>query len=123
MSSEKSVMIVNDNTDLLSLFKNALEHEGIQTYAFVNPTLALEKIRANPNHFSIVLINYASQIKKSQRRFAKDAKTINEQIKVILTSGYDLTDVDISKEKYDGFMRLPVELSVLVSRVKGLLVS
>ena len=123
MSSDRSVMIVNDNTDLLSLFKNALEHEGIPTYAFVNPTLALEKIRANPNHFSLVLINYASQIKKSQRRFAKDAKTINAQIKVILTSGYDLTEVDISKEKYDGFLRLPIELSVLVSRVKELLVS
>ena len=42
MSSPKnSVMIVNDNTDLVDLFKSALEHQGIETYT--DPALALKK--------------------------------------------------------------------------------
>ena len=69
-------MIVNDDTDLLNLFKTALDHERIETVVFTNPALALEKIKVNPNLFSLVLINYASQIKKSQRRFAKEVNRI-----------------------------------------------
>jgi DNA-binding NtrC family response regulator len=114
-------MIINDNTDLLNLFKTALENEKFETYAFTNPTLALEKIRSNPDLCSVVLIDYSSQIKKSQRRFAHEAKAINTQIKVILTSGYNLSEVDLSKNGYDRFLILPVKMAVLVSTVKEML--
>lgn len=63
MSAKNCVIIINDNTDLLNLFKTALEHEKIDTYAFTNPKLALEKIRSNPNLCSVVIIDYSSQIK------------------------------------------------------------
>jgi DNA-binding NtrC family response regulator len=56
-------MIVNDNTDLVKLFKTALDHQGIETYTFTYPTLALKKIKADPDQFSLVIINYASQLK------------------------------------------------------------
>ncbi len=116
-------MIVNDDTDLLNLFKTALEQEKIETYGFTNPTSALEKIRANPSQFSLVLINYASQLKKSERRFAIEAKAINEQIKIVLTSGYNLSTDDILKGGYDRFLQLPVKLADLVSVVKQMLSS
>ena len=60
-SSSTCVMIVNDNTDLANLFQDALEHQGIETCASTNPNLALTNINANPNQFSVVLVNYASQ--------------------------------------------------------------
>ena len=114
-------MIVNDDTDLLNLFKDALDQERIETIIFTNPTLALEKIKANPNQFSLILINYASQIKKSQRRFAKEVKEVNDRIKIVLTSGYNLDAEDISKSGYDRFLQLPVKLADLVSTVKEML--
>ena len=44
-SPSKSVMIVKtDNRDLIELFKDALELQGIETYTFTNPTFALKKI-------------------------------------------------------------------------------
>ncbi len=121
MSLKKAVMIVNDDTDLLNLFKNALDHERIGTIVFTNPTLALEKIKTNPNQFSLILINYASQIKSSQRRFAKEVKEINNQIKVILTSGYKMDAENVSQGGFDRFLQLPVKLADLVSIVKEML--
>ena len=38
-------MVVNDNTDLVELFRTALEHQGIKTYTFTDPALALKKLK------------------------------------------------------------------------------
>jgi DNA-binding NtrC family response regulator len=120
-SPSKSVMIVNDNTDLVELFKTALEVQGIETYTFTDPTLALKKIKADPNQFYLIIINYSSQLKRYRGRFAKEVKAINKNIKVILTSGYNFSARDISNNGYDEFLQLPVKLSTLVSTVKELL--
>ena len=37
-------MIINDNADLLNLFKDALEQQKIDTYTFTDPSLALKQI-------------------------------------------------------------------------------
>ena len=122
MSSPKnSVMIVNDNTDLIELFKTALDHQGIETYTFTDPTLAIKKIKADPDQFSLVIINYASQLKRYRGKFAKEAKAVNKDIKVVLTSGYNFSTMEISNNGYDEFLLLPVKLSTLVSTAKKLL--
>ena len=121
-SSERNcVVLVNDNADLVNLFKDALEFQKIETYAFTDATLALKKIRSNPDQFSLVLINYASQLKVSKGKFAKEVKALNKNIKILITSGLDLSAVDISKDGYDKFLLLPVKISTLVSTVKNML--
>lgn len=120
MSIKNSVILINDNTDLLNLFISALEHEKINTYAFTDPTLALEKIRTSPDLCSVALIDYSSQIKKS-RRFAHEVKAINNQIKIVLTSGYNLYQEDISNDGYDRLLQLPVKIADLVATVKEVL--
>ena len=122
MSSPKnSVMIVNDNTDLIELFKTALDHQGIETYTFTDPTLAIKKIKADPDQFPLVIINYASQLKRYRGKFAKEAKAVNKDIKVVLTSGYNFSTMEISNNGYDEFLLLPVKISTLVSTAKKLL--
>jgi len=117
-------MIINDNEDLLNLFKDALHREGFETYTFTDPSFALRKIKADPHEFTLVIINYSSQLKNQRKgsgKFGNEVKTINKNIKVMLTSGFDFNTVDLSKEGYDKFIQLPVKLSVLVSAIKELL--
>ena len=83
--------------------------------------MALKKIKADPNQFYLIIINYASQLKRFRGKFAKEVKAINENIKVVLTSGYNFSAMDISNNGYDEFLRLPVKLSTLVSTVKEML--
>lgn len=123
-SPSNSVIIINDNADLLNLFKDALEQQEIDTYTFTDPSLALKKIKADPEEFSLVIINYSSQLKNQQKgfgKFATEVKAINKNIKVMLTSGFNFNTVDIMNEGYDKFLQLPVKLSVLVSTVKEML--
>jgi DNA-binding NtrC family response regulator len=120
-SPRNCVIIVNDNADLVNLFKDALELQKIETYAFTDAALALKKIKSNPDQFSLVLINYASQLKVPKEKFAKEVKALNKNIKIIITSGLNLSAVDISKDGYDKFLLLPVKISNLVSTVKDML--
>ena len=86
--------------------------------------MALRKIKTDPNQFSLVIINYSSQLRNQQKglgRFAKEVKAINKNIKVMLTSGFNFNSIDVSKEGYDKFLQLPVKLGVLVSTVKEIL--
>jgi DNA-binding NtrC family response regulator len=115
------VIIINDDTDLLSLFKDALENERIQTYVFTDHKHALEKIEKYPNLCSVILTDRSTQLEKEQRKFAKDVKAINPRIKVVLTSGYSLSQTSIVNESYDMFLQLPVKLSTLVSTVKEIM--
>jgi hypothetical protein len=48
-------------------------------------------------------------------------KSINDQIKVVLTSGYNLNSQDIDRNGYDRFLQLPVKISDLVFAVKEIL--
>lgn len=89
--------------------------------AFTDAALALTKIKSNPDQFSLVLINYTSQLKMPKGKFAKEVKTSSKNIKIIITSGFDLSAVDISKDGYDKFLLLPVKISTLVSTVKDML--
>ncbi len=77
---------------MLGLFKEALENEKIQTYIFTDSNRALEKIKSHPDLCSVIPTDYTSQIKRSRRKFARDVKALNERIKVILTSGYTLSE-------------------------------
>jgi len=120
-SPRNCVIIVNDNADLANLFKDALELQKIETYAFTDATLALKKIKSKPEQFSLVLINYASQLNAPKGKFAKEVKALSKNIKIIITSGLDLSAFDISKDGYDKFLLLPVKISTLVSTVKDML--
>ncbi len=121
MSTKNCVILINDDTDLLNLFKTALELEKIDAYSFTDPTLALEKIRMYPDLCSVVLVDYSSHIKKTQRRFAHEVKAINNKIKIVLTSGYNLHQEDFSKDCYDRILQLPVKVADLIATVKEVL--
>jgi hypothetical protein len=54
-------------------------------------------------------------------KFAKEVKAINENIKVVLTSGHNFSATDISNNGYDEFLQLPVKLSTFVSTAKEML--
>jgi DNA-binding NtrC family response regulator len=90
-SPKNSAMIVNDNTDLVELFKIALEHQGFETFTSTDPTLALKKIKTDPNQFYLIIINYASQLKQFRGKLAKEVKAINENIKVVLSESVPRT--------------------------------
>jgi hypothetical protein len=54
-------------------------------------------------------------------KICKGSRSINENIKVVLTSVYNISPEGISNNGYDEFLQLPVKSSTLVSTAKEML--
>jgi DNA-binding NtrC family response regulator len=95
-----------------------LETGGFKTAVTDNYSLALGKIKDNPDEYSLVLIDRSNE---QDSDFPKQVRTINDQIKVLLASGFAFIDVETSKSGYDKIIQLPVTMSELVTIVRDVL--
>lgn len=51
----KSIVIVDDDPDLVNMFSEALRISGYEICSFINPHLAYENIKDNPNKYSLLI--------------------------------------------------------------------
>jgi len=83
--SQKSVLIVDDEEDLLNMYKELLEREGYRVYTASSSKEALEKVRKSKFHLAIldiVLPDIQGDI------LAREIKKLNEKISIIFITGY-----------------------------------
>ena len=118
MLSNGVILIVNDDADIANLFAAALQTGGFKTAVTDDASLAARKIEDNPDEYSLVLIDRSSQ---QNSDFPKHVKRINDQIKILLATGFAFTDAEISNSPYDRILQLPVTMSNLVSTIRELL--
>ena len=54
----KSIVIIEDDPDLLNLFSEALQTSGYSNVSsFTNPNLAYQHIKENPDKYSLLIID------------------------------------------------------------------
>jgi CheY-like chemotaxis protein len=63
---QKSVLIVDDELDILHVIRQSLKSEGVggdinHIYAFASPRLALEHFKSNHNYCAIILSDVKCQ--------------------------------------------------------------
>jgi DNA-binding NtrC family response regulator len=51
----KSIVIVDDDRDLINVYSEALEMSGYDVSSFTDPSLAYQHIKENPNKYSLVI--------------------------------------------------------------------
>ena len=86
-------MIISDDSILGDRFKAALVENGMDTIFFSKPFLALNELKLSSQKYSLVLIDFTSQVKNSTRNFPKQVKEINDKIKIILISGFHFNEI------------------------------
>jgi len=111
-------MIISDDSILGDRFRAALVENGMDTIFFSKPFLALNELKLSSQKYTLVLIEFTSQVKNSTRNFPKQVKEINVKIKIILISGFHFNELYISRQGYDQYLKLPVTMSKLVSLIK-----
>ena len=116
--SDKTILVVNDDSDIADLFAAALQTAGFKSNVTNDAALALEKIKSDPYGFSLILIDRTSQ---QDLDFPRIVKGINDRVKVVLASAFAFNDVEISKSGYDKVLQLPVTMSELVTIVREVL--
>ena len=115
-----SILVVEDNDDILLLLKMVLEFEGYQVETVDNGQDALKSIEKNQPQ--LVLMD----IMMPEVSGLQISRTIREQLKceslpILLVSAIDrLKDEQLSNSKADGIIYKPFDIDELVFRVEAL---
>jgi two-component system, cell cycle response regulator CpdR len=95
MPSE-SILILDDEDDIVSLLKRTLELDEFSVFGFTNPLLALEHFRTNAAKYGLVLADiHMPQMNGIE--FAAEIRKLNPAVKILLMSAFDTSDLNIEQ--------------------------
>lgn len=120
-----NIAIVDDEKDLLFVYRKALELHNFKVVAFDNPLLALNEFRENHEKYYLVITDVRMP-EVSGFQLINEIKSIDPLIKVCLISAYDISDLELSENidkgiEIEGSFRKPIALIDLINVIKKIL--
>jgi DNA-binding NtrC family response regulator len=121
LAKSGTIMLVDDEADLLSITKRMLENIGYEVHSFDTPSAALEHMN-NGCQDCELLVSDVRMPSMSGFEFVKRAKVLRPDIKVVLMSAFEIQRDEwarvLPSTKVDGFITKPVSLSRLAQDIK-----
>ena len=121
MLANKSILVVDDEFDIVNLIKQALQKQGFTTYAFTDPLLALEHLKTNSESYGLVLADVRMPA-MTGIELVKKIKSMRPTIKILLMSAFEFNDRDWSKVlasiKIDGYVQKPISTKQLINIIE-----
>lgn len=118
----KSILIVDDEFDIVTLIKASLQKHGFSTLAFTDPLLALEHFQNNSNDFALVISDIRMPSMNGYELIRK-IKAERPTIKTILISAFEINKEEFSKimptVKIDSFITKPISLKQLIHSIEN----
>jgi DNA-binding NtrC family response regulator len=120
-SNSKSIMVVDDERDIVNQIKRSLEAmDGLKVYTFTDPFAALEHFKSGCKDHPIVISDIRMPGMNGYE-FVNQVKKIDSQVKIILMSSFEIDDnnlLDILPDvKIDTFLQKPFSLDTLTNIV------
>jgi len=111
----KSILLVDDESDIVNLFKELLEKGKYEVIGFTNPVEALKHYKTNWNRYGLVI----SDIRMPEMTgfdLLKNIKKIDATISFFLMSDNDTSNFsEIEGIKIDGFIQKPIRIKEFLS--------
>ena len=119
-ASPKWILIVDDEFDIIAVFKQGLERQGYQVFAFTDPLLALEHFQINSKQYALVISDLRMPGMNGYE-FIKRIKEIKAEVKVFFMTAFEIDDVEFRRIlpsiKIDEFIQKPVTINDLTSTI------
>src|SRR5919108_3282219 len=121
MTPNKTVLVLDDEFDIVALLKNSLQKHGYHVFGFTDPLLALEHFIVNSKDYSLVISDVRMPTMNGFE-FIKKVREILPSIKIFLMSAFDINDSQYSKIllplKVDGYIQKPISLKEVMHIVQ-----
>ena len=122
---DRSIAIIDDEKDLLFVYKKALELQGLKVVTFDDSVKALDELKEHYKKYCMVLVDIRMP-NINGYQIINEIKCIDPLIKIILMSAYDVSEVEVYENlnngvKIDGVMHKPFSLIKLINTVNTLL--
>ena len=113
----QKIMIIDDEIDITNLFKEILINAGYQVEDFNDPLKALDECKRNHEKY-VLIISDVRMPKMSGIELVKQISEIDNDIKVILMTAFDVTGEELKEIKIEKFLNKPIYIKKLVDIVK-----
>jgi DNA-binding NtrC family response regulator len=118
-----SVLLIDDEPDILTILKRSLELAGMNTYGFTNPVLAVEHFRNNANSYDIVVTDIRMP-HMNGFQVARAFKEIKPDIKIAFITSFEINDTEFKRilpsTKVDVFITKPVKPDKFAEIISGI---
>ena len=84
----KSIAVVDDEEDLIIVFKAGRQENGYDVIGFTNPLMALNYIHKHPYEFDLIIIDYKMSPMQGCE-LSNKISIINPNIKMVIITAYD----------------------------------
>lgn len=116
----QSILVVDDELDIVIIFRQALRQQGYTVYGFTDPALALEHFKLNSRDYALII----SDVRMPQMNgfeFAASVRAVRPDAKVVLMSAFEVSDLELSTSsiKPADFLRKPVDIKTLMHKVRA----
>jgi len=115
-------MIIDDDEDILNLFRDFLSKEGFDVVPFLDPLKALIEIKSNPSRYSLIITDIRMP-GISGIELIKKVSSINADIKVVLMSAFEINGDELNELNYQERLQKPIHMRELVSTINEILKS
>jgi DNA-binding NtrC family response regulator len=112
--SKSTIVVIDDDNDIVSLFKEALEMSGYSVTAFTDPIKAFNYIKLKPKEYELVLSDYKMPSINGLELCTKLIE-INPMIKVILMTAFINFEFDTP---HFTCLNKPISIARLLQTVK-----
>ena len=123
LTRKASVLIVDDEPDILTVFKQSLDSAGYSTYGFVNPVAALEHFTENPQNYQFIISDIRMP-RLSGFELAREARKVSQDVKIVLMSAFEIQMHEFNKvlpsTRVDALLTKPVTTEKLKSVLETL---
>lgn len=118
MNNSPILVIIDDDSDLLDMYQELLQIEGLQTVSFTSGKEALEYCQSGPN--VQVIISDAHMGEMSGMELLSKLKDHYQTLPVfyLLTGAFDIAEDEIIKEGGRGLILKPFDLDEILERIK-----
>ena len=111
---KSSIVVVDDEHDLVELFSEILRSNGYDVHAFTDPIAALKHVKDTPNKYSLLITDYRMK-KLNGCDLGIKIKELNNNIKVILISSYE--SIGGNRLGFE-LLNKPILIQTLLKKVK-----
>jgi DNA-binding NtrC family response regulator len=124
LSSTKSVIVIDDEVELSTLFKTFLRNEGYDAVSFSDPLLALEYFKETSGKHSVIITDMRMP-GMCGIELAKKIREINDKVKIFLMTAFDIRDLESNPDfiaaRIDKLLQKPISFSELREMIKDTL--
>ena len=112
-----SILVVDDEMELASLYREYLETRGYEAIAFTNPLLALEYYKSNTKRFTHVLTDLRMP-GMSGIDLALRIREIDRRIRIFLITAFEIDDLNKDKEFRNAGIEMVIQKPVHLKTLK-----